>query len=79
MGSYKDEESEFQAFYWCIHNNIKIYPSPIARGPKPGAWYIVIEFNGKKHKSPASYLKSDIDDKMNEYYLYYYNKYGTKK
>ena len=69
----------FKAFYWCIHNGIKIYPTPIARGPKPGAWYITINVNGKEYKSPDQYLKSDLDKKITEYYIYYYDKYGPKK
>ena len=79
MGTYGEEENEFQAFYWCIKNGIKIYPRAIARGPKPGAWYIVVNINGREHQSPDHYLKDDLDKKMNEYYMYYYEKHGPKK
>ena len=74
-----EDSLEFKAFYWCIHNNIKIYPRPIARGPKPGAWYIVVNINNKEHQSPDYYSMGDLDDKMTEYYIYYYEKYGVKK
>jgi hypothetical protein len=74
-----EDELGFKAFYWCIHNGIKIYPTPIERGLKPGAWYVTININGKEYKSPDYYTKDILDDKMTEYYIYYYDKYGLKK
>jgi hypothetical protein len=74
-----EDELGFKAFYWSIHNGIKIYPTPIERGPKPGAWYVTININGKEYKSPDYYTKDVLDDKMTEYYIYYYDKYRLKK
>ena len=74
-----EDELGFKAFYWCIHNGIKIYPTPIERGLKPVAWYVTININGKEYKSPDYYTKDILDDKMTEYYIYYYDKYGLKK
>tara|TARA_B100001287_G_C22198709_1_gene306947 strand:- start:209 stop:445 length:237 start_codon:yes stop_codon:yes gene_type:complete len=78
MNQHEDDLG-FKAFYWCIHNKIKIYPKPIERGPKPGAWNIIININGKEHKSPEQFLKSNLNNKIIEYYIYYYEKYGLNK
>jgi len=74
-----EDDLGFKAFYWCIHNGIKIYPKPIARGNKPGAWYVAINVNGKEYIGPDQYLKNELDNKITEYYIYYYEKYRLKK
>jgi len=57
---------------WCINNGIKI--SPFARNTYE--WYIDIDINNKKNKSPQVYTKKDLWEQIFNYYKYYYNKYA---
>mgnify|MGYP001569291674 CR=1 len=73
-GEYKTSEKEFEAYRWCIKNNIIIWPET-----KLGIeWKIEIKINNKVHKSPEAYKAVEVWRKMYEYYLYYYNKYENK-
>ena len=71
MGTYETTELDHKAIDWCIRNNIKI--APFAK--EPGVWYIYITINGKTTRSPHTYIKGMIWEKIYEYYRYYYEKY----
>lgn len=71
MGFYTYTEEEYEAYKWCIKNNI--YISPLAMSSV--RWTITITNNGKEFKDPNSYGKVEIWKKLYEYYKYYYDKY----
>ena len=73
MGKYYATDEEIDAAMWCIKNNIKI--SPLKKSFAEDRWYIEITLNGKTHRSPESYGKTVVWEKMYEFYLYYYNRY----
>jgi hypothetical protein len=66
------DNSERKAMQWCINNKIKI--SPFAHSTYE--WYIDIEINGKKNRSPYLYVKVQIWQEIFKFYKYYYKKYG---
>jgi|TARA_X000001382_G_scaffold91489_2_gene66003 hypothetical protein len=74
MGQYMPTTDEYKAYHWCINN--MIYISPFASGE--GTWYIDIQINNKKHRSPETYGSVTIWIKIYEYYKYYYIKYANK-
>ena len=70
MGDYRFKTIEHEARRWCIRNNILI--APLA---KSGAkWNIEIKINSKATMDPNIYGKTEIWEKICEYYMYYYNK-----
>lgn len=71
MGFYTYTEEEYEAYKWCIKNNI--YISPLAMSSV--RWTITITNNGKEFKDPNSYGKVEIWKKLYQYYKYYYDKY----
>ena len=73
MGSYTPNQSEFNAFKWCIDNGI--YISPYANSTLE--WYVCITMNDKSSMSPSTYKKIDVWKQMYRFYLYYYNKYNN--
>ena len=73
MGRYYATDDEMNAAMWCVKNNIKI--SPLKKSFTEDRWYIEITLNGKTHKSPESYGKTVVWEKMYEFYLHYYNRY----
>lgn len=74
MGQYIYSDEEFEAYSWCIKNGIRI--SPIAKDETN--WFIEITINNKTNRSPETYKKMVIWEKLFEYYLYYYGKYKNK-
>ena len=72
MGDVSYNEKDWEAFRWCIKNNIVVYVVPI----RPGEWGIEISIAGKINKSPYIYRKNIIWQKLHEYYTYYYDKYA---
>ena len=72
MGQYMATSQERKHMQWCMNNGIKI--SPFARNTYE--WYIDIDINNKKNKSPQVYTKKDLWEQIFNYYKYYYNKYG---
>ena len=71
MGQYMATSQERKHMQWCMNNGIKI--SPFARNTYE--WYIDIDINNKKNKSPQVYTKKDLWEQIFNYYKYYYNKY----
>jgi hypothetical protein len=74
MGDYLPKENDYKAFKFCVDNNIRIYPIP----ESTIKWSVEIDINGKKSKSPESFPKVVIWQKIWEYYQYYYKKYENK-
>ena len=72
MGQYMATSQERKHMQWCMNNGIKI--SPFARNTYE--WYIDIDINNKKNKSPQVYTKKDLWEQIFNYYKYYYNKYA---
>jgi hypothetical protein len=73
MGEYIADEKEWEAYRWCIRNNIFIAPKALTEA----RWSIVITNKNITHEDPNSYTKTVIWEKIYEYYKYYYNKYET--
>ena len=74
MGQYVQTDEELEAYSWCVKNGIHI--SPLARDETN--WFIEITINNKTNRSPETYKKVVIWEKLFEYYLYYYEKYKNK-
>ena len=74
MGQYVQTDEELEAYSWCIKNGIHI--SPLAKDETN--WFIEITINNKTNRSPETYKKVVIWEKLFEYYLYYYEKYKNK-
>ena len=72
MGYFMATTVQRKHMQWCINNGIKI--SPFARNTYE--WYIDIDINNKKNKSPQVYTKKDLWEQIFNYYKYYYNKYA---
>jgi hypothetical protein len=71
MGEYMPSINDTKAYHWCIKNGIFI--SPTAK--TEGAWWLDIENQGNINRSPKTFTKTAIWEKMYEYYNYYYDKY----
>ena len=74
-GHYERSDEEFEAYRWCINNNIIIWPE----NKYSQKWKIEIRINGKSHLSPEEYGPVEIWVKIYEYYKYYFNKYKNGK
>jgi|TARA_R100001443_G_scaffold17457_1_gene27939 hypothetical protein len=79
MGEYTRTTEEDEAGYWCLHNDICITPRQAKWGER--SWYIDIEKGKYPNRrllgtSPKAYGPGTIWEKVSEYQLYYYNKYG---
>ena len=60
-----------KAMSWCFKNGIKQYVVP-----RKNEFWIVLDHNGKKRKSPNAYKKIDeAHQKIWEIYLYFYKKH----
>jgi hypothetical protein len=70
MGNPGYEVEDWNAYHWCINNNI--YIAPYAKSYIK--WYIDITNNGKTYRDPEAYGKTEIWIKIFEYCKYYYNK-----
>ena len=79
MGEYTRTTEVDEAGYWCLHNDICITPRQAKWGER--SWYIDIEKGKYPNRrllgtSPKAYGPGTIWEKVSEYQLYYYNKYG---
>ena len=79
MGEYTRTTEEDEAGYWCLHNDICITPRAIKYGER--TWVIDIEKGKYPNRqligtSPDQYGPGTIWEKVSEYQLYYYRKYG---
>ena len=80
MGTYKRSSEEDDAAIWCIRNDMCITPRAIKYGER--IWVIDIEKgkypNRKKLGTSEPFGPNTIWEKVSEYQLYYYKKYGKK-
>ncbi len=80
MGDYTRTLEEEKALKWCHEKNICITPRQAEWGQR--IWVIDIEKgvypNRKLIGTSKSYGPNTIWEKVSEYQLYYYNKYGKK-
>jgi len=74
MGKTGFNEEDWEAYRWCIRNDIAI--SPVAKNDT--AWYISIGSKGKTNQSPETYGKTIIWEKIFEYCKYYFKKHDKK-
>ena len=79
MGTYTRTTEEDDAAIWCIQNDICITPRAIKWGER--IWVIDIEKGKYPNRkllgsTPEVYGRVRIWEKVAEYQLYYYNKYG---
>jgi hypothetical protein len=74
-GYYDWTKEDRNALYWCIQNKILVYAD---NQPHDGPWKINIKINGKISKSPKSYGKDEVLEKIFEFYRYYAKKYNTE-
>jgi len=71
MGKAPMDEKSWEAWRWCVRNNIAISP----KAKSNSEWFIDITNKGKTHTSPEAYKKTEIWTKLFEYCKYYYDKY----
>jgi len=70
MGEYARTKHDDQAYWWCIKNNI--YVAPLAE--REGSWWVEIIIGDKVSRSPQTYGRVAIWEKIYEFYRYYYDK-----
>jgi hypothetical protein len=70
MGDTGYNEKDWEAYRWCVRNNIAIGPKAMSNT----RWYVVIKNQDKTVQSPESYEKKVIWQKIFEYCKYYYEK-----
>jgi len=72
MGTTSYNEEDWEAYRWCVRNNIAIAP----KAKSTTEWYATVRIgNGKTNVSPETYKKTEIWIKLFEYCKYYYDKH----
>ena len=74
MGEFVPSINDYKHMRWCVNNRIKI--SPYASNTLE--WFIDIDINDNKNRSPETYKKVVIWEKIFEFYKYYFNKHANK-
>ena len=74
MGFIIPNKEDYRNMQWCIKNGIKISPFAATYFD----WFIDITINDKTGRSPQTYKKTIIWEKIFEFYKYYYNKNEDK-
>ena len=69
---WTDENTK--AYLWCINNGIKIGPFAASSDYDNYYWWINVEVNGAKKRSPFKYDGKQINKKIFELYRFYYDK-----
>lgn len=75
---YNPTSRDWQAYRWCINNNIRISMQPQERGMNPQTYKVSISLgeNWKKFNySPQIYDIAEIEEQVWKAYNYYYDKY----
>ena len=62
------------AYKWCVNNGIKIGPLAASNDMDNFHWWIDVEVNGAKRRSPKTYNGRELNNKIFELYRFYYNK-----
>ena len=78
MPSYNRSPEEEAAYQWCIKNGIKISPFAASSDKVNNEWWVDIETNNLKKRSPYKYNRDQIWSKIFELYVFYYKKYGLR-
>ena len=63
-----------EAYLWCISNGIKISPWAASSDRDNYYWWIDVDVNGAKKRSPFKYNGKQITAKIFELYKFYYDK-----
>ena len=63
-----------EAYRWCINNGIKIGPFAASNDRDNFHWWIDVEVNNVKRRSPKTYNGRELNNKIFELYRFYYNK-----
>jgi hypothetical protein len=63
-----------EAYRWCINNGIKIAPWAASSERDNYYWWIDVEVNGAKKRSPFKYNGNQLNEKIFELYKFYYDK-----
>ena len=75
MGESGYNKDDWEAWRWCIRNEIAIAP----RAKTSSDWYVTITNKGRTNESPLTYEKTEIWEKIFEYCRYYYEKHKHRK
>ena len=62
------------AYHWCINNGVKISPRAWKSDRDNYYWWIDVEVNGAKRRSPITYNGKELNNKIFELYRFYYDK-----
>ena len=62
------------AYKWCVNNGIKIGPLAASNDMDNFHWWIDVEVNGAKRRSPKTYNGRELNNNIFELYRFYYNK-----
>ena len=63
-----------KAYRWCVNNGIKIAPWAASSDRDNYFWWIDVEVNGAKKRSPFKYNGHQLNEKIFELYKFYYDK-----
>jgi len=63
-----------EAYLWCTSNGIKISPWAASSDRDNYYWWIDVEVNGAKKRSPFKYSGKQVNEKIFELYKFYYDK-----
>ena len=63
-----------KAYLWCISNGIKISPWAASSDRDNYYWWIDVDVNGAKKRSPFKYNGKQVNAKIFELYKFYYDK-----
>ena len=67
-------EDQMVSYNWCINHGVKIAPWACSSDRDNYFWWIDVEVNGAKRRSPFKYNGRQINEKIFELYKFYYDK-----
>jgi len=67
-------DEDMIAYNWCINNGSKIGPFAASNDRDNFHWWIDVEVNGAKRRSPKTYNGRVLNEKIFELYRFYYDK-----
>jgi|TARA_R110000787_G_scaffold138_1_gene421 hypothetical protein len=67
-------DKDMIAYNWCINNGVKISPRACKSDRDNYYWWIDVEVNGAKRRSPITYNGKELNNKIFELYRFYYDK-----
>lgn len=75
---YNPSDKDWDSFYWCVRNNIRISYEPLEQGGNPQNYKVSVstgENYRQKKLSPNTYNIKEIEEEMWKAMNYYYDKY----